>query len=58
MGVSAGEVGEVELRAFADPVSENEAHAYIDFEGLTVGDTQRRAKLLVRRAVERDRFTW
>ena len=45
--VTVGEVAEVALSAFEQPLEESPAHGFIDFRGLGRGATESRAKLLL-----------
>jgi hypothetical protein len=51
--LSVAEVGEVGLSAFAQPLSDNPAHGYIDFRGTGSSAAERKAKQLRVKARER-----
>jgi hypothetical protein len=45
--VTVGDVAEVDLSSYAQPLDENAAHGFIDFRGLGRGAAESKAKLLL-----------
>lgn len=54
--VSVGECGQNELGAYDDPKPEDDAHALVDFRGLSKGKVEQKAKVLAEMARRRGRM--
>jgi hypothetical protein len=54
--ITVGEADKAALESFGDPLSNDPAHGFVDFRGLSKNEAKRRGTLLAARARERGRL--